>query len=253
MFRLDIAYARKTIADFIRQTAQNGVVVGLSGGVDSALVAALCAEAVGKDKVLGIIMPSATTAQEDVNDANEFAATLGIEHKTIDIEGVLSAVGSLLNAEPRSLASSNLAPRLRMAVLYYYANLLSRIVAGTGNRSELMIGYFTKHGDGGVDILPIGDLYKSEVRVLAKGIGIPEKIINKPPTAGLWPGQTDEDEIGLSYAELDKILAALFDNKETPEQASESTGTGADEIRRVAAMHKKNEHKLRTPSIAKIR
>ncbi len=245
--------SRKVITGFIRQTAPNGVVIGLSGGVDSSLVAALCAEALGKDKVLGIIMPSATTAQEDVNDANEFAATLGIEHKTIDIEGVLSAVGSLLNTEPRSLASSNLAPRLRMAVLYYYANQLNRLVAGTGNRSELLVGYFTKYGDGGVDMLPIGDLYKHEICELAKIMGVPEKIISKAPSAGLWPGQTDEDEIGLSYNELDIILVAVFDGKETAEQAAKSTGIYIDKIRRVLSMHERNDHKLRPPPIAKIR
>ncbi len=250
---LDAARARKTITDFIKQTAPNGVVIGLSGGVDSSLVAALCAEALDKDKVLGVIMPSVTTTQEDINDANGFAVTLGIEHKIIDIEGTLSAMKSLLNAEPRSLASSNLAPRLRMAILYYYANLLNRIVAGTGNRSEILIGYFTKHGDGGADMLPIGGLYKHEVCELARKIGVPEEIVNKSPSAGLWPGQTDEGEIGLSYAELDKVLAALFDDKETAEQAAKSTGIETSKVMRVVAMHEKSGHKLRAPPIAKIR
>lgn len=202
------------IAARISESGQSGAVVGLSGGIDSAVVSGLCARAVGKENVLGIIMP-AHSAPADVSDAELTASTWGIESTLVDLSGLYDMVLATL-PDGNAMANANIKPRLRMITLYHHANTLGRLVVGTGNRSELMIGYFTKYGDGGVDLLPIASLYKHQVRDLAREIGVPQQIIDRPPSAGLWEGQTDEDEMGLSYTLLDEALAAL-DNGNTDE------------------------------------
>lgn len=195
------------IAERIQAAGQTGAVLGLSGGIDSAVVSGLCAMAVGKENVLGIIMP-AHSSQADVDDAVLTAETWGIEHRTIDLSSLYDQVVATL-PPGNDMANANIKPRLRMITLYHHANTLNRLVVGTGNRSELMIGYFTKYGDGGVDLLPIGSLYKHQVRDLAREIGVPDRIISRPPSAGLWEGQTDEDEMGITYEVLDRTLAAI--------------------------------------------
>jgi NAD+ synthase len=201
-------------------------VLGLSGGVDSAVVCGLCVRAAGADRVTGVIMPS-NSNPDDARYAAEVASTFGVETVTVDLssttEGLVNAIetglrqsrgGDGATERQQQLALANVRPRLRMTTLYYIANLRNGIVAGTGNKSEAMIGYYTKYGDGGVDLLPLIDLYKHEVRALARSLGVPAAIIEKPPSAGLWPGQTDEAEIGLSYDELDAALAAIEAGRE---------------------------------------
>ena len=204
----------KQISDWIAQTVKNtgskGAVVGLSGGIDSAAVAALCKKALG-DNVLGVIMPCESNAQDE-EDAILTANTFDIKTERVDLNGPFSAIIDEL-PDGTDLARANLKPRLRMAVLYYLANKLSYMVAGTGNKTEIMIGYFTKYGDGGVDLLPLGGLYKADVRNLARELNIPDSIINKPPSAGLWDGQTDEDEMGMTYDDLDSTLQAIESNQ----------------------------------------
>ena len=217
---MDFEKAKETIVDLIRTKTQeagvNSAVVGLSGGIDSALTAYLTVEALGHENVLGIHLPELNvTPAEDVLDATEVADRLNIEFKTIDISEILS---SFMYSIPESddatpLTNGNLKARIRMSVLYYYANLSGRMVMGTGNKTEIMLGYYTKYGDGGVDIEPIGDLYKTEVMELSRMVGVPEGIITKPPTAGLWVGQTDEEELGISYVVVDKLLEMLLDGK----------------------------------------
>ena len=195
----------------VSKARAKGVVLGLSGGVDSCVVAALAKEALGKNRVLALLLPIHSQKQ-DLIDARQAAKKLRVNTKRVELSKVYD---NLLKILPRAgkTALANLKPRLRMLVLYYYANKLNYLVCGTGNRSELMVGYFTKYGDGGVDILPIGGLLKRQVRSLAKELGVPEKIIEKPPSAGLWPGQTDEGEMGLFYSELDSILGLSRGNK----------------------------------------
>ena len=198
-------------------------VLGLSGGVDSSTVCALCVRAGGAASVLGAIMPSHSNPT-DAEHAALVARTFGVETVHVDLTPVTEA---FLAAMPRpssgngehagdwrpegraQLAVANVRPRLRMTTLYYLANLHNGIVVGTGNKSEALIGYYTKYGDGGVDLLPLLDLYKHEVRALARELGVPEPIITKAPSAGLWQGQTDEAEIGLTYDQLDAALAAI--------------------------------------------
>ncbi|MBN1385306.1 MAG: NAD+ synthase [Elusimicrobia bacterium] len=188
----------------IKSTKRNGIVIGLSGGIDSAVVAALCKKAVGSKKLLCLILPC-QSQKSDIIDAKNVAKKLNIKTKTVELTKIYNNLIKLLPKGNR-ISQANLKPRLRMLTLYYFANKLGYIVAGTGNKSELSVGYFTKYGDGGVDILPIGNLYKSEVRELAWFLEIPERIIKKAPTAGLWSGQTDESEMGITYNKLDNFL-----------------------------------------------
>ena len=190
----------------VRQAGAQGLVVGLSGGVDSAVVAVLGQRAVGDD-LLGVLMPC-HSLPEDGELAGLLARTFGLPTLTVDLTPVYDSL--LASLPPGSaLARANLKPRLRMTTLYYLANERNYLVAGTGNRSELMMGYFTKYGDSGVDMLPLGGLLKTQVWELARALGVPEAIVNRAPSAGLWPGQTDEGEMGITYAVLDRTLLAL--------------------------------------------
>ena len=194
--------------DKVTEAKAKGIVFGLSGGLDSAVVAALSIR-IFPQNTLAIIIPC-HSLEADINDALDFINKFNIPYKIIDVSKVYDSFIHLLNDKEKEgsfkLAKVNIKPRLRMTTLYYFANKLNYLVVGTGNKSELMIGYFTKYGDGGADILPLGNLLKSQVRELAEYLGIPKKIINKLPSAGLWEGQTDEKEIGISYEQLDKYL-----------------------------------------------
>ncbi len=191
------------------EAGADGVVVGVSGGVDSAVATAVCAKALGPDAVLGLSLPSAVSAPEDLEDATALCNLIGCEHRVVPIEPVLEGYRSLPGFEPDPYLFGNLMARTRMAVLYYYANRERRLVCGTSNRTEYLLGYSTKWGDSAADLQPLLHLYKREVYQLAREIELPARILDKPPSAGLWPGQRDEDELGLSYAAIDEALAAL--------------------------------------------
>lgn len=229
-----------------------GFVLGLSGGIDSAVVCALCARASSPAQVLGVFMPSHSNP-EDEACANEVAATFGVKIVTVNLTPVTdefeaampadeliaaASAQAAIDARARQLAAANVKPRMRMATLYYLANLTNGVVVGTGNKTEASIGYFTKYGDGGVDLLPIVDLYKFEVRALARELGVPKTVIERAPSAGLWPGQTDEKEIGLTYDQLDAALMALA--------SGEVSGVAPEVIERVKGMHARSSHKRGT-------
>ena len=204
---LNCEKTKDSIVEFIKskvsESKTDGIVIGLSGGIDSTLSAYLSCEAVGKDNVFGITLPSATTPTEDTIHGTEIAQILGIPHEEIPIDGILDEYLSLTQLDNNDLAIGNLKARIRMSIIYYYANQKNYLVCGTGNKSEILIGYFTKHGDGACDMEPIGDLYKTDVFRLSEYLNIPTDIITKPPRAGLWDNQTDEAEIGMSYDLLD--------------------------------------------------
>lgn len=228
------------IREQVSFSGYKGVVLGMSGGLDSSVGAVLCHRAFPQS-TLGILMPC-YSCQEDAEHAQAVAIKFSIPTQTVVLDSVLDA---LLKALPRNevdpnvsrQAEANLKARLRMLTLYYFANRLNYMVAGSSNRSELSVGYFTKYGDGGVDILPLGNLVKGQVKELAGFLGIPQQIIDKPPSAGLWEGQTDEGELGLSYEELDRYLL-------TSEASSELKGKIDSKI--AAAKHKRQPPPIAT-------
>ena len=223
----------------------------MSGGIDSTLVVHLACEAVGRENVFGIIMPSATTPPEDSIHGIEIAESLGIDYRKIPIDSILNEYLSLTQLKEDTLAIGNLKARIRMSIIYYYANAKNYLVSGTGNRSEILIGYFTKHGDGACDMEPIGDLYKSEVYRLSEYLNIQEEIIKKPPRAGLWANQTDEDEIGMSYNLLDQILYLYSEKDMENTEIAERLDISADDVDMIIEKIIRSEHKSKVPQLPK--
>ncbi len=195
------------LRDYADQAGAKGYVVGLSGGIDSACTAALCQRAVGEN-VLGVLMPC-HSSPEDGEMAQLVAESFDLKTVAVDLGPTYDALLAASPSGVSDMARANIKPRLRMATLYALAQTHSYLVAGTGNKSELEIGYFTKWGDGGVDVEPLGNLYKWQVRQLARELGVPAPVIQRPPSAGLWTGQTDEGELGITYDNLDATLAAI--------------------------------------------
>lgn len=218
-----------------------GVVLGMSGGIDSSVLAVLCQRVFPKS-TLGVIMPC-HSIDEDKTHAEAVARQCSIPTKTVVLDGTYDALLQTLpdfKSDPSlsGLAQANLKARLRMVTLYYIANQMKYLVAGSGNRSEITIGYFTKYGDSGVDIMPLGNLVKREVSELARFLKIPREIIDKPPSAGLWEGQTDEGEMGFSYESLDRYIL---------------TGQAPEELKsRIEAMKAARAHKCMMPPIAQF-
>ena len=230
---LNLEKTKLDITEFIKQKVSeantDGIVVGLSGGIDSTLSAYLACEALGKDKVFGIIMPSTTTPTDDKLHGIEIAQKLGIDYKEIAIDSILNEYLSMTQLEEDELSIGNLKARIRMSIIYYYANAKNYLVSGTGNKSEILIGYFTKYGDGGVDVLPIPYLLKREVMEACKYYGISDRLAERTPTAGLFEGQTDETEMGVKYDVLDDYLLG----KEVDEKSKA----------RIEYLHRISEHK----------
>jgi len=232
------------LSDWIHDTVTAGggvgAVLGLSGGLDSAVVAALCKRAF-PDHTTGVIMPCESDPG-DAEDGRLTARHFGVAQATVDLSPIYRALCEQLHAGCSEipgdrLAGANIKPRLRMTTLYAFANHLDYRVVGTGNRSELAVGYFTKWGDGGVDLLPLGNVTKTQVRDLARHLGVPQRIIDKPPSAGLWAGQTDEGEIGVTYEELDACLE----------------GRGGQAARQtVARLGAASRHKRELPPVAPL-
>jgi len=249
------SHARSTIEQFLRAHAlgdgRDGVVVGLSGGIDSALTARLAVNALGAEHVLGVLLPDAGFPPELIPETVEYARALGIESRTIAIDPIERAFASALPGPTDLVTIGNTKARIRMVLLYALARGRRRLVVGTGNKSELLLGYFTKHGDGGVDLLPIGDLYKTEVRALAAELGLPAAILARPPTAGLWDGQTDEEELGAPYEVVDRILRGLEELRSEAEIA-EATGLSPERIRDIARRVHESRHKRRPAPVAKV-
>ncbi len=244
-------YARESIVRFIKDfVGERSVVVGISGGLDSAVVASLCAQSLGKDKVVAVHMPDQVTPPEDTEDARNLASALGIEYREISIGDLVEPMAKRIGIK-NLIALGNLKARIRMLILYGIANQESRLVVGTSNKSELLVGYFTKYGDGASDLSPIGDLYKTQVRILAERIGIPEKIRNKKPSATLLPGQTDEEEIGVTYEMLDRILYGM-ELGYPPEKVAKFLDMPMETVEKIYGMHERSRHKRVMLYIPKI-
>jgi NAD+ synthase len=239
----------RIVTDFIAKETQKrnseGVIVGLSGGLDSSVAATLAVQALGPRYVFALILPdSNVTPKSDIYDAQHLAKCLRVKYRTIEIGAMKK---SLIGKLPRNkLAQGNFASRLRMGILYYYAAVMHRLVLGTTDKSELRLGYYTKHGDGAADIFPIADLYKTDVRELARHLQIPSMILEKKSSPRLWRAQTAEGEIGLSYEEIDHILRRLdanilYESKLNPKY-----------LQRIKALVKNNKHKQEMPPICKV-
>ncbi len=253
--KLDWKKVTEVITGFIKGmvagSGTEGVVVGLSGGIDSTVVAYLSVKALGEDSVYGLIMPdSNVTPEEDVRDAKDVAESLGIRHWYRDISDIVEAYERSDFFIQDKIAIGNLRARIRMSLLYYFANSRNLLVIGTGDRSEILIGYFTKYGDGGVDFLPIGDLYKTQVRWLGEWLGVPEQIVRKPSSPQLWRGHKAEDEIGIPYSRIDLILHAIFDLRMDVRELRNMFGEDVD---RILELNSKSAHKRAMPPVARVR
>ena len=243
------------IKDFIKTYVKNsgckGVIIGLSGGIDSAVTAILCKEALGKQNVKCIFLPDETTPKSDYKDFELIVKQFNLSAEKKDISKAVRGISENCIIKPDKYALANIKARARMILLFEYANMTKNLVCGTSNKSELLVGYFTKYGDGAVDIFPIGDLYKTQVWELAKFLKVPKELISKPPTAGLWADQLDEKELGLAYNQLDKILAGL-ERKMEIKDISKFVGVKESEVERIKLMRIKSQHKRRAALIPKV-
>ena len=240
------------IQNEVRRADSNGVVLGLSGGIDSSVALHLATKSLGNNKVLGLILPDKTVSQQtDMDDAIEIAKKLGIQYYIIDITEFKKKYMEVLPIERKSLG--NLIARIRMNFIYYYSNIENKLVLGTSDKSELMIGYFTKFGDGAADILPLADLYKTQVRELAKYLNVPEKIVFKKSSPSLWKDQTAEVEIGLNYEKIDLILKYFETNTvENIHRDLLGKEIHKNELLMIKNLVSKNKHKTTLPKICKI-
>ncbi|GAA5063594.1 NAD+ synthase [Haladaptatus pallidirubidus] len=244
-------HAATLLQDTVSDADADGVIVAMSGGVDSSTTAALAADALGTEHVFGLLMPTVENQSVNTLDAKQLASDLGIDHEMISLQPILGVFEQKLASEIApggdKYAVGNLAARLRMACAYFAANATSQLVVGTSNRSERLLGYFTKYGDGGADVLPLGDYYKTEVRTLATDLGVPSAIIEKPPTAGFWAGQTDEYDLGASYETLDRILETLVDEKHDVSATARILDIDPDRVQKYAWQVIQTAHKRSRP------
>lgn len=253
---MNLLHITNCIIEFIRNevTSANyqGVVLGLSGGIDSSVALYLATKALGNNKVLGLILPDKKVSKRsDIDDAIELSQKVGINYHIIDITEIKQKYMDILPLEKISIG--NLTARIRMNFIYYYANIEHKLVLGTSDKSELMIGYFTKFGDGAADILPLADIYKTEVRELAKYLNLPKKILLKKSSPSLWKDQTAEDEIGMEYEKIDTILKNLAENiSENANKDLLKKGIDKNDILFVKLLLSKNKHKITLPKICII-
>lgn len=256
-FNLDIdaeqtaTQIQRFMSEYVEKTAHRGVALGLSGGVDSAVGAALARKALGKANTVCIFMPDDATPEEDHDHVRLLADAYDLNLKIQDITPIVSTFQSHCPESPDILALANVKARVRMILLYQCANMGRLLVCGTSNKSELMVGYFTKYGDGGVDIMPLADLYKTQIWELARHLKMPDPIIDKPPSARLFKGQTDEEELKMTYATLDIVLSGI-EQKYADNAIAEAADTSPAEVERIRTLVMANDHKRAPAVIARI-
>ncbi|MUW15879.1 NAD+ synthase [Halorubrum sp. CBA1125] len=248
----ELAATRERIVSFIADTVDDagaeGAVLGLSGGIDSTLTAHLAVEALGEDGLHGLTMPSEVNDPEVMSDAERVAEALGIEYDVVEIQPIADALFEALPAAAEDrMARGNAFVRTRAVCNYLVANAENRVVLGTGNRAEAMTGYFTKYGDQAVDCNPIGNLYKQQVRQLAAHVGVPRDLVMQEPTAGMWEGQTDADEMGLDYDTVDAILAVHVDGGLSRAATVRELDVPEAAVDRVVELYERSAHKRAMP------
>jgi NAD+ synthase len=252
--RLNAALAEAVLTSFIRDAVETsgtaGVVVGLSGGVDSSLSAALAARALGPERVHGFLLPYRASSPESERDARAVAGHLGMPHRAIDISPMVDAY---FETEPDAGAGrrGNKMARERMTILFDQAKKLDALVLGTSNKTEILLGYSTVFGDNASSLNPLGDLYKCQIWQLSRHLGLPPQVIDKAPSADLWPGQTDEGELGFSYELADEVLHLLFDLGLRPEEVAER-GYEEGVVRRIVSLEQRFRFKRRLMLIARL-
>jgi len=249
-------YEIKRISEFIRKYVKNagarGVVVGISGGIDSAVVASLCKKALNSNRVMGLLLfEDDARGSKDYNDAKEVVSKLRIKSMEFRLTPVVKTFQQILNSAniaPSKITLANIKARSRMILLYAVANQKQLLVAGTGDKSEAQIGYFTKYGDGGADFLPIAHLYKTEVRALGSQLGVPDNIVNKPSSPNLWKDHKITDEIPADYPILDKVLTLLYDSRKSPNEVSKLSGVSLKVVNETIRRHIISNHKREMPA-----
>lgn len=236
------------VRDVVDDAGADGAVLGLSGGIDSTVTAFLAAEALGEENLHGIVMPSEVNAEENMSDAERVAQMLEIEYDVVEIQPIAEQFfDAFPEAADDKRAAGNVYVRTRGVLGYFVANYENKIVLGTGNRSEALLGYFTKYGDQAVDCNPIGNLYKQQVRQLASSLGVPDDLVSKTPSAEMWAGQTDEQEMGMDYDTLDAILALHVDGPLSKAATVRHLDVSESQIERVVELYERSEHKRRMP------
>lgn len=234
----------KFISNYVLKSSAKGLLIGLSGGLDSAVVFKLAVNALSPSGLLGIVMPSDVTPANDTHHAIELAESHGVKYHIIDINPLLEKYAEKL--PKHKTARGNLMARIRMSILYYYSNINDYLVAGTSDKSEYEIGYFSKFGDGAADILPIADLYKTQVRALGRFLGIPATIVEKKSSPRLWINHLAEKELGMNYEAIDPILYLLVDKKMKPNDVARKLKIPSGQVNKIRDLMKRNSHK-RTP------
>jgi len=258
VLKIDVQQTERQLVDFIRayvrKTQAKGLVVGLSGGIDSSTVAALSAKAIGGNRVLGICIPERQTWNEqDIQHAKNVSQLFTIQFKLIDMTSMVETIRKAIPdyKSRQRVPDGNIKARSRMVILYYYANSLQRLVVGSGDKSEIMLGYFTKWGDYCADLAPLADLFKTQVQSLARRLNLPEEIVAKAPTPALWPGQSAEGELGLKYEIIDLILYGL-EHFVLAEEISRQLSLPLETVTRIEERWLRSEHKRRPPLAMKI-
>ncbi|MCY0873848.1 MAG: NAD+ synthase [Acidianus infernus] len=244
-------YIIRRISEYITESGKNGGIIGLSGGIDSSVTTVLLSKATQNYFIL--LMPSSSTPQKDMEDAKKIINMIGAnnKYKIINIDTILESFKNEIKTNDK-LVLGNIKARIRMILLYAYSQIMNYLVIGTGDKSELLLGYFTKYGDGGVDILPIGDLYKTQVRELGRYLGLPEDIVTKPSSPALWEGQTAEGELGVSYDIIDAVLYLRVEKMMDIDSIAKELQINVDIVRKIDKMVKTSQHKRLPPEIFRL-